>query len=944
MNSKCSFDLPSEPPAQNTLHQKLSTLGFFCWQYTFDNGTPHLHFSADLLLFLGHPTTHFCISSSAIASVVHPNDWQLILAELSQPAQPNNIQITCRMWHHPSCQWVAMVMTGSVDEPNANNAQSNALTISGLVQQDPQTAKGTSVEANPLATRESEEIAALITNTLPYCFIVWDNTLEVMSCSPATATMLGYKSPLDVLENAANIHPVLQPHGAVSKGLFGQKLHAALNGNAETFEWTLQKADGTPIHTLISLTSLQPGKEPIIACQVSDLTFIKSKESKNDKERQNLRMILNSSPVCFMALVGNTVRYTTPYASYFLGIDEGDSLTDFYSHPKEREDFFAELNYTGAVNWRVITVKSADGSPKEMLVNAFLAYYYGERCVMAWLLDVTEIQEKKKELQRAKDLAQQSAQSKSDFLANMSHEIRTPMNAILGLLRLVLETDLTEYQRKYLDKADYSAKNLLRILNDILDFSKIEAGKLEVESTTFCLPDMLHNTVDILRESAQQKQIDLSLTIDRNCPSDVVGDPLRLSQVLTNLVGNALKFTANGEVTITTRQIAQENNISLLSFTVQDTGIGMTQDHVGKLFAPFSQADSSTTRKFGGTGLGLAISKKLVELMGGTLSCTSELTKGSCFTFTLPLPIINSHSCTPYALEHAVQKPEELVAHLHGKHILVAEDNDINQIIAQEVLEKAGFVVEIAENGKIAIEKIMANHYDLVFMDIQMPEIDGLEATAQIRKIPRLHHLPIIAMTAHAMVGDKDKSIEAGMNDHITKPLNPFDLFSTIAKWLDQTTTHQEKTISEVVAAGLRHTPKPTIVSSETITDHVTTTYGRNKIPVAINMQTGLRNSPDATSYYNLLKYKATIAPQTLEDVSRALLLGDAEALSAALEIVYSSAAFIGAEEIAAIAQKMSQVSLLQNYPLMLSLYNSLERAIKHFIVSANSLPPVNNL
>ena len=539
-----------------------------------------------------------------------------------------------------------------------------------------------------------------------------------------------------------------------------------------------------------------------------------------------------------------------------------------------------------------------------------------------------EIIKVNEEMGRAKIEAESANQSKRDFLARMSHEIRTPMNAIIGMGQLALMTDLTTKQQNYLNKIESSSYNLLGIINDILDFSKIEAGKLEIEHIDFDLEDVLENLTNLLIFKAEEKGIELILSIFPEVPYSLVGDPLRLGQVLTNLGNNALKFTEKGEIIIAAkRKIEGPQDKVVIQFSVKDTGIGLTRKQIGKLFQSFTQAEDSITRKYGGSGLGLTICKHLVEMMGGDIWVESIPGKGSIFNFTTPFVIskqkkervfepvedligmkvlvvddcestrealtqaLKSFTLDPVAvnsgreaireLERVNNQPEERpyelvlmdwkmpemdgietaqaikknpslekipfiimvtaygreavkeqadavgikgfllkpVSHsplfntimevfghktkrmrkgpkqtriediegikeIQGTQVLLVEDNEINQMLATELLEKAGIIITIANNGKEAIEKLNSLKFDLVLMDVQMPVMSGLEATKEIRKDSQHKDLPIIAMTAQAMAGDREKCLEVGMNDYVSKPIEINELFSTLVEWI----------------------------------------------------------------------------------------------------------------------------------------------------------------
>ncbi|MGE5758372.1 MAG: ATP-binding protein [Sideroxydans sp.] len=415
-----------------------------------------------------------------------------------------------------------------------------------------------------------------------------------------------------------------------------------------------------------------------------------------------------------------------------------------------------------------------------------------------------EIQKLKK-AEEARSHAEAASLIKDAFLANMSHELRTPMNAVIGLSYLCLQTDLSGKQRDYLQKINGSAKSLLGILNDILDVSKIEAGKMEVDRTPFELEEVMGNLATIVGVKSQEKHLEFRLETDPNVPSSLVGDPLRLGQVLINLAGNAVKFTEKGEVLVRVELEKESGDQVTLRFTVKDTGIGMSKKEIDNLFRPFTQADPSITRKFGGTGLGLTISKRLVEMMGGGIRVESAPGSGSKFTFTA-----NFHKAGTSGWDSAVtgkfriagaQFNPVLVSQFRGARMLLVEDDRINQQVAREMLETYGIEVTLAENGEEAIARLKEGQFDGVLMDMQMPVMDGVSTTREIRKDPQYAGLPIIALTANVMVRDQNEILAAGMNDHIGKPIDPDRLVATLAKWVHPSRTIEVSSPSETVPA-----------------------------------------------------------------------------------------------------------------------------------------------
>ncbi len=410
--------------------------------------------------------------------------------------------------------------------------------------------------------------------------------------------------------------------------------------------------------------------------------------------------------------------------------------------------------------------------------------------LIAVVYDLTQEKQSRDMLLRAKLAAEEANSAKSMFLANMSHEVRTPMSTIIGMIDLTLDTELSDDQRENLTTVKNAADILLNLLNDILDLSRVEAGKVQLESIALNIRNVVQSVCKGLSVLAQKKNLELSWDVDPQVSDHLLGDPVRVRQILVNLINNAIKFTFRGKIETRVKLQEEKDGQQTLLFSVSDEGVGIAKDKLAAIFEVFTQADVSTTRRFGGTGLGLSISKRLVEMMHGNIWVESEEFKGSTFYFTARFFELAE---SPSSASSAPAEPRVPVAKLqkvsgNRLSILLAEDNVVNQKIVAKILEKQGWGVKTAENGKQVLEYLDVGRFDLILMDAQMPVLDGLEATIKIREKEKATggHIPIIALTARAMTGDRQKCIDAGMDDYVTKPIDRQKLFEVIENSLQQ--------------------------------------------------------------------------------------------------------------------------------------------------------------
>ncbi|MBF0524318.1 MAG: PAS domain S-box protein [Deltaproteobacteria bacterium] len=566
-------------------------------------------------------------------------------------------------------------------------------------------------------------------------------------------------------------------------------LQKHLQGETEyfSFDSRLKHKDGYWVWVLDrgKVVDWNNNGKPLIMFGTSvDITQRKLAEEalRNSDERYQALMRTSMDGFCALDIEGRIVEVNDAYCA-MNGYAKEDLLSTHFSEmdmgsPEQLQAYIQNIMTQGFDRFER-RHRCYDGSVINVEVSAI--FVPSQDMIMGFVNDITDRKRVEEELTLAKSEADAANKAKSIFLANMSHEIRTPLNGIIGMIELALGTELSFEQKEYLEMVKISADSLASLVNDLLDFSKIEAGRLDIDNINFNLRDSLGTIMKTLAVKAHEKGIGLAYQIKPDVPDRLLGDSARIGQVILNLIGNAIKFTDAGEVVIEVESFSQADDQVVLHFSVRDTGIGIPEDKIERIFDPFTQADGSITRKYGGTGLGLTICSKLVSMMGGRLWVESEVEKGSTFHFDIRLGISKKGE-----MENTDQPPTAIDNYLVESrtklNILLAEDNLINQRLAQTMLERRGHNVVIVNNGNEALVMLETRTFDLVLMDVQMPVMDGITATEKIREKESLTggHIPIIAMTALAMKGDQERCLEAGMDGYLTKPINPDDVITYI--------------------------------------------------------------------------------------------------------------------------------------------------------------------
>ena len=566
-------------------------------------------------------------------------------------------------------------------------------------------------------------------------------------------------------------------------------------GKNQHFELNLRGKEGQNLWREIYLNPiyLQDGTFEEVSGISLDITEKKLSQLALAKSEEKFRSIFESfQDVYYRTDADGFIMLMSPSVQEMLGYTQAEVLglhsTVLYKDTTERESLVRAVRAQEKIRNFEVTLKTKSGRLRKVLINARLLQDDHKNIlgIEGVCRDVTELKKIEMELIRAKEVAESSLQAKTLFLANMSHELRTPMNGIIGMIDLLHQTTVTEEQAEYVDTLRKSSDALLAILNDILDLSKIQAGKLVIHNTGIDLYYTLDKIYSLFYNRANQKDLDLTLTIDPDTPRYITTDETRFLQILSNLTSNAIKFTNSGKVNIFVSRKGNNDDNFTLEVKVQDTGIGITDENKKILFTNFTQLDDTSTKSFGGTGLGLAISKQLAELLGGEIGLDSVYGEGSTFWFKIATRVAKNQSeivDNMQATKEAAANNEQFETE---PYVLLVDDNQINQKVAIKLLTKLGCRCDLASNGFEAIELASNNVYDVIFMDIQMPEMDGIEATSKIKEMLQEKCPPVVAMTAYSMKDDAEKFMNQGLDDYVPKPVKSQDLFNVITKWLDR--------------------------------------------------------------------------------------------------------------------------------------------------------------
>lgn len=651
------------------------------------------------------------------------------------------------------------------------------------------------------ALHEANENYRALINNIPDVIWMLDSNNQVRFLSPNAEKLFGYSIAECYARGVSLLFESIHPDEAQQVRRMFQSFFK--EGTPFDVEFRIRRKDGEWrwVHNRAIQTFEKDGLR-YASGLVTDITQRKAAEESLRESEQRYRLLFerNLAGVFRCSLQGILLEYNDAGAR-ILGYNSGADLVgrpamDIFFDPADKDLSDQKMVDHGTASSQEIRVRRKDGSTAWIMANTTMVNGASGTEIEGTFVDITLLKQAEEQMRLAKEAAEAANRAKSEFLANMSHEIRTPMNGVIGMIDLALGTHLTAEQRDYLTTVKSSAGALLEIINDILDFSKIEARKLELDRVAFSVKDVVYATVKGFSVQARNKKLCLQCDFSADLPAMAIGDPGRLRQILMNLVGNALKFTDKGEILVHVMRLHE----GTLQFSVSDTGIGISAEKQKTIFEAFVQADTSSTRHYGGTGLGLAIVSQLVALMQGRIWLESKPGSGSTFYFTARFGLATA---IPSKVEIQPGEERSAPAPAEKLHILIADDNLVNLRLARSLLAKQGHSAVDVSSGREALAALEQQNFDLVLMDVQMPDMDGFETTKAIRAQERISqkHLPIVAMTAHAMIGDRERCLAAGMDSYVTKPVDATKLFSAITDAL-----HKDAASN---AAQSKNTPSP---------------------------------------------------------------------------------------------------------------------------------------